>query len=93
MKNLQFPKDEKQHNHIIEWWYINGHVHDTRGNTYSYMNCLFRADVKKIKIPFLSKLPGSVLYFSHSLISNIKKKKFYPHIDLSHRLYYWDDPI
>jgi predicted secreted hydrolase len=81
-RKIKFPKDELAHNHIIEWWYFNGHLEDKQGNEYSFMNCFFRADVKKVKIPFLTKLPFKILYFSHSAILDIKSEKFYPSIDL-----------
>jgi predicted secreted hydrolase len=45
------------------------------------MNCFFKTDIKKVKIPFLSKLPLKILYFSHSIISDIKEKKSYPLIN------------
>ena len=73
---LKFPKDESAHDCIIEWWYFNGHLYDEEGNEYSYMNCLFKVDVKKVKIPFLSKIPLKTSYFSHSLVSDIKHKSF-----------------
>ena len=86
-KPIKFPKDELDHNHIIEWWYFNGNLKDKKGNKYAFMNCLFKADVKKIKIPFLSKIllkskiPLKTIYFCHSLVSDIKQKKFYPSIN------------
>ena len=86
-KPIKFPKDELDHNHIIEWWYFNGNLNDEKGNKYAFMNCLFKADVKKIKIPFLSKIllksriPLKTIYFSHSLLSDIREKKFYPSIN------------
>ena len=55
-KPIKFPEDELAHNHIIEWWYFNGHLKDKKGNEYAFMNCLFKADVKKVKIPFLNKI-------------------------------------
>lgn len=75
-KPIEFPKDESAHDHIIEWWYFNGHLKDAAGNQYSYMDCLFKADVKKVKIPSLSKLPLKTTYFSHSLISDLNNKIF-----------------
>ena len=80
-KPIKFPKDELVHDHIIEWWYFNGHLKDKKGNKYAFMNCLFRADVKKVKIPFLSKIPLKTIYFFHSLLSDIKNKEFYPSTD------------
>jgi len=44
------------------------------------MDCLFRVDVKKVKIPFLSKVPLKILYFSHSLLTDLANKKFYHRI-------------
>ena len=76
-KPIRFSDDESVHNHIIEWWYFNGHLKDEQGNEYAFMDCLFRADVKKVKIPFLSKIPLKTIYFSHSLISDISRKTFY----------------
>jgi predicted secreted hydrolase len=82
-KPIEFPKDESAHKHIIEWWYFNGHLKDKAGNKYAFMNCLFRADVKKVKIPFLSKLPVKILYFYHSIISDITGGQWYPSIELA----------
>ena len=83
MKKVKFPEDELAHNHIIEWWYFNGHLKDKERNKYSFMNCLFRTDVekvdvKKLKIPLLNKIPLKTLYFSHSILFDIKHKKSYP---------------
>ncbi|MDD3487363.1 MAG: lipocalin family protein [Candidatus Moranbacteria bacterium] len=77
---IQFPEDESAHDAIIEWWYFNGHLKDEKGNEYSYMDCLFKTDVKKVKIPFLSKIPLKTSYFSHSLVSDLKNKKFHHRI-------------
>ncbi|MFA5030976.1 MAG: lipocalin-like domain-containing protein, partial [Patescibacteria group bacterium] len=81
-----FPRDGQGHNNIIEWWYFNGHVHDASGHEYSFMDCLFKANLKKVKIPFLSKLPFHQLsgtpyvYFAHSVVSDIAKQKNYKEI-------------
>ena len=80
-KPIKFPEDELTHDSIIEWWYFNGHLKDAKGNNYSFMNCLFKADVKKVNIPFLKRTPLKTIYFAHSLVSDIKNKKFYPKID------------
>jgi len=85
-KPIKFPKDELAHNCITEWWYFNGHLEDEKQNKYSFMNCLFkidikRADLKKLKISFLNKVPLKTIYFSHSILSDIKHRKFYPKID------------
>jgi predicted secreted hydrolase len=75
-KPIKFPEDESVHNHIIEWWYFNGHLKDESGNEYSFMDCFFRVDVKKVKIPFLSKIPLKTSYFSHSLVSDLNNRRF-----------------
>jgi len=79
-KKINFPKDEQSHNNIIEWWYFNGNLEDEKGNEYAFMNCLFKVDVNRVKIPFL-KSPFKTSYFSHSLLSDIKNKKFYPEVN------------
>ncbi len=79
-KKLKFPRDEQAHKNIIEWWYFNGNLEDSKGNDYAFMNCLFKADIKKVKIAFL-KSPFKTSYFSHSLLSDIKNKKFYPEVN------------
>jgi len=79
-KPIKFPEDESAHDYIVEWWYFNGHLKDALGNGYSFMNCLFRVDVKKVKIPFLSTIPLKTSYFSHSLISDLKQKRFFHRI-------------
>ena len=75
-KPIKFPEDESVHDYIVEWWYFNGHLNDSNNNEYSFMNCLFRVDVKKVKIPFLSKVPLRTSYFSHSLVSDLSNKKY-----------------
>jgi predicted secreted hydrolase len=75
-KPIKFPEDESVHDYIIEWWYFNGHLKDKHGNEYSFMDCLFKVDVEKVKIPFLSKIPFKTSYFSHSLVSDLKNKSF-----------------
>ena len=77
---LKFPKDEQAHNSVIEWWYFNGHLKDKQNNKYSYMNCLFRANLSKVNIPFLKKIPLKTMYFSHSILTDIKKQKSFPEI-------------
>jgi predicted secreted hydrolase len=72
---IKFPKDESSHDYIVEWWYFNGRLKDGSGAEYSFMDCLFKVDVKKVKIPFLSKVPVKEVYFSHSLLTAHKNKK------------------
>lgn len=80
MKPIQFPRDEQAHDKIIEWWYWNGHLTGEDGNQYAFMDCLFQAKPNKVKLPFF-KLPMKKAYFSHSIISDIKKQKVYPTVD------------
>ena len=79
-KPITFPKDELKHENIIEWWYFNGNLEDENGNEYSFMNCLFKTNPKKINLPFVKKMPLKDYYFSHHLVSDIKNKKFESYI-------------
>ncbi|MFA6322052.1 MAG: lipocalin family protein [Candidatus Buchananbacteria bacterium] len=78
-KPIQFPADEFPHQNIIEWWYFNGQLFDANGLHYDFMDCLFKANPKKVKIPML-RLPLNVVYFSHSLLSDVTRQKFYNEI-------------
>ena len=80
-RKISFPKDGLKHDNIIEWWYFNGHLHDSRGNYYAFMDCLFKADPKKVNIPIISRIPMKYVYFSHSLLSDAKNRKFYTDIN------------
>ncbi len=80
MKKIIFPKDEKAHSNIIEWWYWNGHLKGEDGRDYSFMDCLFKADSKRVKLPFL-KSPFKNIYFSHSILSDIPRQKFFSDVD------------
>ncbi len=76
---VKLPEDGTLHRSWIEWWYFNGHLTDGEGRKYAYMNCLFKADPKKIKIPFSKYLPsGRYFYFAHHILSDIKRQKSYP---------------
>ncbi len=88
-KKLSFPEDHKQHDATIEWWYYNGHLQDAEGNKYSFMDCLFRADIERAKIPYLSNLPlgkvfgkGRHAYSAHSILTNIALNR--NHKELQH---------
>ena len=68
------------HDAIIEWWYWNGMLADTRGNRYSYMDCLFRADAKRVNIPYLKSIfsrgtRGKHVLFAHSMFADLGKKR------------------
>lgn len=80
IKPLQFPKAGQNHPAIIEWWYFNGHLRDKKEKSFAFMDCLFKADVKRVKIPFLSILPFKTVYFAHSILSDIARQKSYPDI-------------
>jgi len=73
-KEIIFPQDEQKHKHIIEWWYFNGNLKSKNGKSFSYMNCLFFTNPKKVDISFLKNIPLNDLYFSHYLLSNNKDK-------------------
>ena len=76
---MRFPKDGLPHKSVIEWWYFNGHLYDKKGNKYAFMSCLFKTDPKKTSIPLVEKIPTREVYFSHSLLSDINKKKVVAH--------------
>lgn len=80
-KPIKFPKDEQKHDHIIEWWYFNGNLKTKDGRTFSYMNTLFAAKPKQVKIPFLQKIPLKTLFFSHYLLSDNEAHKFWHKIN------------
>lgn len=77
---IKFPSDESAHDYVVEWWYFNGHLKDEDNNEYSFMDCLFKVDVPKVRIPFLSKIPLKTSYFSHALVTDLSSKKFYHRI-------------
>ncbi|MFA5770967.1 MAG: lipocalin family protein [Patescibacteria group bacterium] len=69
--SVQFPKDELAHKNIVEWWYINGFLNGQKGERFSFMNCLFKVDNQRSKVPLLSRLPVKTVYFFHSIIANL----------------------
>ena len=84
-RTISLPKDALPHDTIIEWWYFNGHLADARGKKYSFMDCLFRADIKRVNIPFLKQpLKGMSAipygYFAHSVLSDLTGQKNYKEI-------------
>lgn len=74
---IVFPRDELAHNNIVEWWYYNGLLESAQGHRYSYMACLFRVDNKRVKIPFLSKIPLKTIYFFHSIVCDLASGRHY----------------
>ena len=79
-KPLKFPRDEQKHDHIIEWWYFNGHLKTKNGRTFSYMNTLFAAKPNKVAIPLAKRLPLKTWYFAHYLLTDHQKQKVWSKI-------------
>jgi len=79
-KPLKFPHDEQKHDHIIEWWYFNGHLKTKNGRTFSYMNTLFAAKPNKVAIPLAKRLPLKTWYFTHYLLADHQKQKVWSKI-------------
>ena len=77
---IRFPDDVQPHNTVIEWWYFNGYLKDAKSNQYAFMDCLFRANVDKVKIPYFKNLfartkSGRFALFAHSMLADIGAKK------------------
>lgn len=72
---ISFPPDHQAHDTVIEWWYFNGHLTDKHKNHYAFMDTLFRADNKKVNIPFLRRVPSKYICFAHSVVSDLQKRK------------------
>ena len=81
-KPIRFPQDELAHDHIVEWWYWNGRLKGADGRDYAFMSCLFRTDIKKVKVPFLAKAPVKTLYFYHAILSDLTRGKWASLIEL-----------
>lgn len=76
---ILLPRDMHPHDTIIEWWYFNGHLTGADGRQYAFMDCLFRADANKVKIPYLKNIfgrgaTGKYLFFAHSMLADIAHK-------------------
>jgi len=74
---IRFPADEQAHPTIVEWWYLNGHLRASNGDRYQFMTCLFKADPRKIKLPFFKYLPLKTAYFIHEIITDLQAKRTY----------------
>lgn len=81
-KTIKLPEDCLPHNENIEWWYFNGHLEAKNGDKYAFMDCLFKANPKKLNIPYFRKIfrNSQNLYFAHSVLSDIKRGKSYKDI-------------
>ena len=80
-RSIKFPQDEQAHQSTIEWWYFNGHLLGNDGKKYAFMDCFFKADSKRVKIPFWKSLPLKDVYFAHHILSDIGNQKSYKKID------------
>lgn len=74
---IRFPEDEQAHPTIVEWWYVNGHLHDHAGRAYPFMTCLFKADPRRIKLPFFKLLPMREAYFIHEIVTDVAAGRQY----------------
>ncbi len=87
IKLVNLPKDNGPHNFGVEWWYFNGHLKDSKGGNYSFMDCLFKVDISKVGIPHFSHniMKGILhknkyIYFAHSVVIDIANNKNYKEI-------------
>ncbi|MFA6354858.1 MAG: lipocalin-like domain-containing protein [Candidatus Paceibacterota bacterium] len=81
------PKDNGPHDFTVEWWYFNGHIYDRDGKEYSFMDCFFKVNIAKVKIPHIAPhlvedifKKGEYLHFAHSVITDIANNKSYKEI-------------
>ncbi|TSC76914.1 MAG: hypothetical protein G01um101431_97 [Parcubacteria group bacterium Gr01-1014_31] len=77
IKPIRFPDDERAHATIVEWWYFNGHLQDEAGRAYTFMSCLFKADPRRIKLPFFKFLPLREAYFIHEIVTDLTSGRQY----------------
>ncbi len=72
---ITLPEDMLPHDTVIEWWYFNGHLRGPGGRRFSFMDCLFRADVRRANIPYLKNVfgagAGRYALFAHSVLADI----------------------
>lgn len=87
IKPVNLPKDNGNHDFVVEWWYFNGHLKGNKGESYAFMNCLFKVDITKVGIPYfsfsiLNKIlhKNKYIYFAHSVVTDIKNNKNYKEI-------------
>lgn len=78
-KKTRLLKDALPHDKVIEWWYFNGNLKDGDGNRYAFMDCLFRADIKRVNIPIFNPFKSfkniPYVYSGHSIVSDIDGQK------------------
>ena len=77
-RSIRLPEDTSPHDTIIEWWYFNGFLEDAHGGDgrYAFMDCLFRANVDKVNIPYFKNIfargkAGRYALFAHSMLADI----------------------
>ncbi len=87
IKSINLPKDNGPHDFTVEWWYFNGHLKDVYNNEYSFMDCFFKVNLNKVKIPHLAPhllenifSRGEYIHFAHSVVSDISKNRSYKEI-------------
>ena len=87
IKPVVLPKDNGPHDFVVEWWYFNGHLQDAKGKRYSFMDCFFKVNLAKVKIPHLAPhlvedifKKGEYIHFSHSVVTDISNKKSHKEI-------------
>jgi predicted secreted hydrolase len=73
---ITLPNDTQPHDAIIEWWYFNGRLADARGRSYAFMDCLFRANITKVNIPYFKNIfargkAGRYALFAHSVLADL----------------------
>jgi len=87
IKPVVFPKDNGPHDFIVEWWYFNGHLYDTKGKEYSFMDCFFKVNISKVNIPHLAHnliedifKDGEYVHFAHAVLTDISNNKTHKEI-------------
>jgi predicted secreted hydrolase len=78
---FDFPKDETGHDCAVEWWYFNGLLKGEDGREYSFMNCLFKVNAKKLRMPLLRKVPRAKIFFHHAITTDLKSGKSFLNIE------------
>lgn len=82
-KEISFPIDESKHRTTTEWWYLNGHLEDKKGDRYSYMSTLFRVRFPAVLGGPFKYLPSTDKYFHHSIVTNLKTEKYVARVEIA----------
>jgi len=76
-RDWQFPRDHGAHPEFkTEWWYVTGHLADSRKNEFGFQVTFFRQGLRKELPPNPSKWSVRDLYFGHFTITDFARKKF-----------------